>query len=187
MRELFILSMKVRLLIPMVAVGVLALLSLGVVAAGAKALSTVTLSLRSPGAEHTDKYIPGLNTEEKAPDYGIEVRVGQAWETIGVRQNQFLGEESLRFEVQSSIPIRAIQEIRVIDDDPIEDDVLERLDFHSGKIVGQGFVITSSTRFDLASGLELFWTSTVGKAVLLGLAVGIALVIFRTVMILGPF
>jgi hypothetical protein len=169
--------MKKREKVILLGIGLLVLGSAGMVLFGSVSLESVRISFVGKGKEHGDKFIPGVNSEEKAPDYGVDVRVGDGWTTVGVKNNHFLGGDEIVFAPSEHIPAKAIREIRLYDDDPVEDDILERMDFRKGIMKGKNYEIEARTGFSVSAGWAFYFLSPVGKAILLGITIGVALVV----------
>lgn len=150
---------------------------LGVVLYGASGLKAVEVSYTGDGREHSDKYIPGMNSEERPPDYGLKVRTRSGWLLLGVHENQFIGDGTLVFEASEGIPIRHIREMQLYDDDPVEDDILERIPFAVGESVGTKYTFNALAGWSMDAGFAFLWETAFGKAILLGIGIGVAFII----------
>ncbi|MCI5211300.1 MAG: hypothetical protein D3910_21520, partial [Candidatus Electrothrix sp. ATG2] len=132
---------------------------------GSEAIETMTVSYIGEGKEHSDKYIPGINREERAPDYGIRVRTHNGWKTIGVKQNTFIGDKNITFHPSGIFPVRLVYEIEIFDQDKIENDILDRVPFSQGIINGQNYRFATTTTKSLEAGLVYFGETRLGKGI----------------------
>jgi hypothetical protein len=156
---------------------VFSITSLIIIIYGARALDSIDVSFTGTGKEHADKYVPGVNKNEKAPDYALSVITQEGIEVIGVKANQFIGSGVSTFLSLKNIPIHHITEIQFEDDDPLENDLLERVAFKQGEIQGKEYRFTVKTQWSLIAGLTFFWSTALGKAILLGITVGVVVIV----------
>jgi hypothetical protein len=153
-----------------VLLGLLAIF-VGSVFYGGKSLKSIQLSFIGEGKEHQDKYIPGVNSAEKAPDYGIEVRFDDDWKLVGLMNNTFISSNTVTFTPNKQIPVRLIEEIRLFDDDPVENDILEVLTVKEGQVRGDNYSFEFEYGYSLMTGIEYFWHTAIGKALLVGITI----------------
>jgi hypothetical protein len=83
---------------------------------------------------------------------------------------------TLTFTAPRDIPTRNIYEIQLYDDDPIENDILERISFSKGESKGSKYSFYVVTGWSLSAGLAFFWATAIGKAILLGITIGVAVI-----------
>ena len=144
---------------------------------GATSARSFILEYVGEGKEHTDKYLPGINSNEKAPDYGIIITGDGVQRLIGVRNNSYLKDGQMVFSLPEPVPARAIGEVIVFDNDLVENDVLERMTFQPGTMTGKNYQVKAATEFSLMGGLQFFWMTAVGKAILAGISIGFIVLI----------
>lgn len=151
--------------------------SIGAILFGSSALQAVDVSFVGTGKEHSDKFIPGVNQNERAPDYGLKIHTIDGWNVVGVVSNKFMNSDTLSFNASEGIPIKHIDEILFYDDDPVEDDILERIPFSIGESVGSKYKFNVISTRSLPAGLAFFWATALGKSILLGITMGVAALI----------
>jgi hypothetical protein len=150
--------------------GLLAIFT-GSVIYGGKSLKSIQLRFTGEGKEHQDKYVPGLNSEEKAPDYGIEVRFDDEWKLIALMNNTFISSNTVTFTPNRQIPVRLVEEIRLFDNDPVENDILEVLMVNEGQLRGDNYSFEVEYGYSIMTGIEYFWHTAIGKALLVGVTI----------------
>ncbi|GEM_PF-5569552 len=160
--------------------GVLFLIFVVTVLVEGRHVKSIEVRYTGEGKEHQDKYLPGINSEEKPPDYGLEIRVKQEWRLVGVKPNRFLGEGSAMYVPPSVIPMLFAEELRWFDQDKLEHDILEILPLEKGLLQGTAYSFDVKTGFSLAAGMEVFWDTPVGKAILMGITICIILLVFQS-------
>ena len=142
---------------------------------GGKSLKSVRVVYSGEGKEHQDKFVPGINSDEKAPDYGLEIRFDNDWKLIGLFSNTFISTNSIVFTPNKQLPVRLIEELRLFDDDPLENDILEVQTIHEGRIQGDNYAFDVEYGYSLMTGLEYFWHTAIGKALLTGITICVIL------------
>ena len=147
----------------------------GAVIFGGRSLKSITVTYIGEGKEHQDKFVPGINSDERPPDYGLEVRFDNEWRLLGLFSNTFIASNPLSFMPNKQIPVRLAEEIRLFDDDPLENDILEVHTLKEGKIQGDRYSFEVEFGYSLLAGLEYFWHTAVGKAILAGITVCVIL------------
>ncbi len=155
----------------------LALFYAGAVFYGSESLASVTFQFVGKGREHQDKYILGINSAEKAPDYILEVRVEDKWEVIGSKNNTFSGPKAITFSPQKRYPVRLIEEIRLMDMDTVENDFLLTAMFEKGTFQVGDYEFDITTRPSLMGGMSYFWHTSIGKALLAGITLCVIILI----------
>ena len=142
---------------------------------GGKSLKSITVTYTGAGKEHQDKYVPGVNSDEKAPDYGLDVRFDDEWKLLGLFSNTFISSNSISFTPHKQLPVRLIEEIRLFDDDPLENDILEVHTIKEGTIQGDNYSFEVEYGYSLLTGIQYFWHTAIGKAVLVGITICVVL------------
>lgn len=145
---------------------------------GSRSLKSIHVSYIGDGNEHHDKYIPGVNSEEKAPDYGVEVRFDGEWKLVSLKNNTFISSSTVSFVPNTQIPVRLVEEFRLFDDDPMEDDVLEVHTIKEGYIEGNNYSFNVEYGYSLMAGIEYFWHTHIGKSLLIGITICVVLLFF---------
>jgi hypothetical protein len=145
------------------------------VISGGECLKSIQVSYTGSGKEHQDKYVFGVNSDEKPPDYGLEVRFDDEWMLIGLYSNTFMGTNALSFTPNKRIPVRLLEQIRLYDADPLENDVLEVHTIKPGQIQGENYAFEVAYGYSLLAGVAYYWHTAIGKAILLGITVCVVL------------
>lgn len=149
---------------------------------GGKSLKSIRVTYTGEGKEHQDKFVPGINSEEKAPDYGLEARFDDKWKLIGLLSNTFISTNSIVFTPNKQIPVRLVEEIRLFDNDPMENDILEVHTIKEGQIQGDNYTFEVEYGYSLLTGIEYFWHTAIGKALLIGISICVVLVLLSVGM-----
>ena len=143
---------------------------------GSQSLTSIEVRFSGNQKEHRDKYIPMMNPEEMAPDYMLQVKLNESWKTVGSYSNQSIGTSVMKFTINEAIPTRLIGGIRLLDDDLMEDDVLEVVEFSEGTIKGKNYSFNVIFGYTLFAGLTFFWMTYVGKAILVGISIVVVMI-----------
>ena len=158
-------------------VAVLAIFFFVGVAINRTAMTAVKVQLK-PGAEEPgDHHVLGVGAKDKLPDYEVRFRTGDEWRTIGVRRNTSAA-GGLEFPLKEPWPLRKVEELQLVETDHLENDILEQFPVNEGKIVGKAFEFEIAHAESWNAGAQWFWDSMIGKAILLGITLGIAAIIF---------
>jgi hypothetical protein len=150
--------------------------------ANADAITQVRLRLLAGSEEPRDHQLPGFGDDDLLPDYMLRVYTGDRWRQIGTRPNTS-AKDWLTFPVTDPMPLRHAFEFQLIEDDKLEDDVLEVVPIIGNRLKGKNFEYEVSTEGSLKSGMEWFFETSVGKAISLGITIGIVVLILAVV---GP-
>jgi hypothetical protein len=166
--------------------GILALVLLAAFGIGcmlnAESISTIEVRLKPGVQEPGDHHLLGIGNEDKLPDYSLSVRTRRGWELIGTRLNTS-AVDGLTFPVKNGTSLRSAAELRLVEDDKVENDVLELLPVSGTKLSGKEFDFSLTTERRFESGMEWFFDTPPGKAI----SLGITLAVFVFIMaIIGP-
>lgn len=143
-----------------------------------KELSSVTVSLLPGGVEHKDKTLLGMGKNDQAADYQLQLRSKKdGWIDLGTFANTPIG-DGLTYTPSDSIPMRTIQEVRLLDHDKLESDVLDQGPLDRGEYQGVNYKIQVLSSFSLEAGFHWFFATPVGLAILAGIGIAVFLVVF---------
>lgn len=143
-----------------------------------KELSSVSVSLLPSGVEHKDKTLLGVGKDDEAADYQLKLRSRtEGWIDLGTFVNTPIG-DGLTFTPSESIPLRTIQEVRLLDQDKVESDVLDQGPLVKGTYQGVNYKFDALSTFSLEAGFHWFFATPVGIAILVGLGAAVFLVVF---------
>jgi len=157
-------------------VGVLALVFLVLSAINSEGIDSVTVTFVGPGDEVRDNVVLGIGKEDERPDYRLDIVHGQGRHRCGTVLNRSAA-EGITFTVADDISISRVQELVLVEDDKLQDDTVARVQ-PSGETISAGgyrFDVTTSRSFKV--GLDWFFSTEVGKAISLGITIGIVVVI----------
>lgn len=167
-----------------VALGMLAIVVFSVV--NASVVTGVTVSFvgdASRSDEPTDMTLNPLS-EERLPDYRVDLVVDGETRKLGTMPNRS-AVDGLEFRVAGEYPVRQLQEIVLMEDDPVKNDVLVRVQGQQPFPIESGgykFELEQSRSF--MGGLEYFFATPIGKAVLTGITIAVILLVITFVMAL---
>lgn len=140
------------------------------------AMTSVSVKLKPGVEEPGDHHLLGIGGADKLPDYELRFRDGGEWHTIGLHPNQSAA-EGLEFPLKNPWPLYRIEEIQLIEKDHLEDDVLEQLPVQSSKLSGKSFEFEITESSSWSAGTQWFWDTAIGKAFLLGITLGVAVIV----------
>lgn len=123
-------------------------------------LDAVVVELKEGAEEPRDGGLLGVGGGD--PDYRLEVDLGRKVLECATYADRPIG-EGLRFEVPGTPSVEAVLALRLIEDDPARDDVLETVPVTDDVVEGVAF------RFRLERG----WSAGAGVTWFLGTAVGV--------------
>lgn len=159
-----------------VGVSLLAIFFLIGVAMNRNAMTSVSVNLK-PGAEEPgDHHLLGIGDSDKLPDYELRFRDGEDWHTIGLQPNQSAA-EGLEFPLKNPWPLYRVEEIKLIENDHLENDVLEQLPVQTSKLSGKSFDFEIIESSSWTAGSQWCWDTAIGKAFLLGITIGVAAIV----------
>ncbi|MEX0321936.1 MAG: hypothetical protein AB3N63_07230 [Puniceicoccaceae bacterium] len=119
-------------------------------------ISSVTISLNDYSIEHRDATFGELGKADEAPDYRLMYLSKKGWQELGSFANTWIG-SGLEFKPEQAIRRKDIIELRLVDADTGEDDLLEHFAFDKKILKGRNYTITASTRVDWKSGFSWFY------------------------------
>jgi hypothetical protein len=148
----------------------------------ADAINQIEVRLKPGVEEPGDHHLLGVGDADKLPDYSLSIRTKDGWEPVGTRLNTSAA-QGLTFPVTNGIPFRGIAELRLVEDDKFENDVLEQVPADGTKISGKQFDFALATERRFEAGMEWFFSTPPGKAISLGITLAVFAFIMAT---LGP-
>jgi hypothetical protein len=145
------------------------------------ALTAVVVQLRPGVEEPGDHHLLGVGAKDKLPDYELSFRTRQdGWQTLGEHRNTS-AKDGLEFRLSEPYPLRKVEELRLVEDDHLENDVLEQLAVTGNNLVGKAFDLKIQTTESWAAGAQWFWDSPIGKAILAGISIAVVILILAQV------
>ena len=159
-----------------VAVAVLAVLSLIGIAMNRNAMTAVVVQLNPGIEEPSDHHLLGIGEKDKLPDYELRFRDGEDWHTVGLHPNQS-AVDPIEFPLKTPWPLRRVDEIQLLENDHLENDLLEQLPVQSSKFSGKAFDFEIVESTSWGAGTAWFWETAIGKAFLLGITLGVAVIV----------
>jgi hypothetical protein len=169
--------MKLKNKICLTILAIFSILCFSIILYGSTSLKSIDVTFSGSKNEHTDKYIPGINKNEKAPDYALSVITMESTELIGIKKNKYIGSGVMTFLSLKEIPVKLIKEIKLEDDDPVKNDVLERVVFSQNTINGMNYKFFVKTKWSFNAGIVYFWATPLGNAILFGIILGVLVVV----------
>lgn len=115
-------------------------------------------------------------SEERLPDYRVDLVARGDRHALGVQPNTSAA-DGITFHVARPVPRRALQEIVLIEDDPLSNDVLARVQGQADELAANGYRFTLSVGRSLDGGLIWFFDTPIGKAILWGIGVAVLIVV----------
>ncbi|MDF3129972.1 hypothetical protein P0Y35_12260 [Kiritimatiellaeota bacterium B1221] len=113
----------------------------------------------------------------KAPDYLLEIRVKNEWKSLGSKSNTFSAPAAITFSPQKRFPVRSIEEVRLMDQDSVENDFLLSMGYQKGTYRVGDYAFTLETGPSLMAGITYFWQTAIGKALLAGITLCVVILI----------
>jgi hypothetical protein len=149
---------------------VLILLFLGGVLLHAETLRAVEVTLIEGAQEPGDGALLG----KSAPDYRLEVRAQGRWIECATFKDTPIG-EGLRFELPGTVPRGAVTDLRLVEDDAANDDLLEELPVEGDAVSGKAFHFELENGWAIGAGFEWFLGTPAG--IVLALGAGLAILV----------
>jgi hypothetical protein len=143
-------------------------------------LTAVRVQLKPGVDEPGDHHLLGVGGKDKLPDYELEVRGGDRWVSLGGRRNTS-AKDGLEFSVKEPLPLRKVEELRLVEQDHMENDVLDRLPVNGEKLAGKAFDFEIKSAESWSVGAQWFWDSAIGKAILAGITIAVVITILANV------
>ncbi len=142
----------------------------------ATAIVSIKVILKKDAIEPKDHSIFGIGRSKKAPDYKLLIRKGKRWFDCGTLLNTS-AKQGIIFPVKPYIPVRQAVELRLIEDDKIKNDELERLPIKANILQGHRYTFEIKTKKSLNAGLQWFFSTPIGKAASFGISLSIVIII----------
>ncbi|MEK7485886.1 MAG: hypothetical protein AABZ60_16310 [Planctomycetota bacterium] len=134
-----------------------------------KILSEIRIKIKPEVKEKSDMT---LNQEEKLLDYKLKVISQGKGYLLGTKINTS-AQEWLIFPVKELIPWNKAQEIHIIEEDPIKNDLLDKIQITGENSSGTSYDCQIFTTRSFDGGLIWFFNTPIGKAIFLGIMIGI--------------
>ncbi len=145
-------------------------------ALNAKVISSVRIKLNPGVEEHLDHHLFGFGKEKELPDYRVSIRDRSGWRDLGTKLNTS-ARDWLEYPVKGNLRFQSAMEIRVVEDDAIEDDVLDQVQIAGESVRGGSFEYRIGTAYRFEAGLKWFFDTAVGKAICLGITIAVVLLV----------
>ena len=158
--------MKLRTILRSVALAAIVVLDLGVWR-NSDVVDSVSVK-PLPSAEPVSDILGG------APDYRLDLQAGGKWAKLATFRDREMG-EGLTWDVQDDVPFKLLSSVRLMEDDPAGDDLLEEQPTSGREFSGANYSYTISTRQSLSAGLLWFAKTPIGIAVLAAFVLGLGL------------
>ena len=141
-------------------------------------VTAVAIRVKDGVKEHTDHTVLGFGAEHHLPDYRVKLHVSRRFLAIdlGTKLNTS-ATNWLTYPVNDVVPIRRLQEVIIIEDDKVENDVLDRIQGSDLEMTGKDFQCRLTTARSFDAGMSWFFDTPVGKAVAVGIVLGVILLI----------
>jgi hypothetical protein len=161
-------------IILLVSIALLAALFLSLAWRNSVALTSVSIRVKDGVKEHMDHTLLGLGAEHRLPDYKVQLRINHRMfpANLGTKLNTS-ATNWLHYAVNDLVPLRTVQEVVIVEEDKMENDVLERIQVTDREIEGADFRVRLATTRSFEIGMNWFFKTPMGKAVSIGIAVGI--------------
>lgn len=104
------------------------------------------------------------------PDYRLDVKGDGEWIELGVFENHPIG-AGLEWRVPGAFPMQSLQELRLVEVDLANDDVLESLPANGSEFEGLKYSYVLAERRDLKIALRWFFDTPVGAITALGIVI----------------
>ena len=145
-------------------------------------IDSVRVVLKQGAREARDVSFAMIGKDEAAPDYNLDIRLGKKWMDCGTYANTCIG-EGLEYKIQGLAPTYLARDIRWVEKDKLESDLLEQMPISSDHLVGNSYEFHIARAFDLEAGFSWFFDTLLGKIV--SAAIGMALFVSLSVAILA--
>ena len=144
------------------------------------ALTAVSIRVKEGVQEHTDHSIGVIGSEHRLPDYKVKIRIARRLLAVdlGTRLNTS-ATNWINFPINDLVPLRKLQEVIIVEDDRAEDDVLARIQGTGTDWSGSEFACRLSTFRSFETGMDWFFDTALGKAIVTAIVLAIILVIAR--------
>lgn len=141
----------------------------------AKQVASVAVSPLEGTAEVSD----GLGGK---PDLRVELREGYLWRKLDEFNDTPMG-DGLVWTVDRSIRRSELTSIRLVEDDPADDDVIETVDVDGGSFDGEQYYYEVESSFDVVGGLKSYATGSPGLLVAIVAFIALILSLFSPLFI----
>ncbi len=139
-------------------------------------VDSITVTFVGPGDEVRDQVILGIGKEEADPDYRLDVvYTGGKYKCGTVLNRSAAG--GITFAVAEDIGVSQIQELVLIEDDKLRNDTIARVQWSAKTVSADGYRFEVATSRNFKVGLNWLFSTALGKAISLGITLGVALVI----------
>ncbi len=158
--------------------GILLSLFVLLIIAKGEALTQVHIKIQEGQDERMDKGIPFITAEEdKLPDYKLLYLVDDRWHTIGTIRNTS-AQDWLRYTIADPPNLSLVKRVRVVEEDVALDDVLDEVAVADGGVSGTMFAFEFKSTRSFGSGMQWFFATPVGLAILSGVCLAVLVMIF---------
>jgi hypothetical protein len=124
-----------------------------------------------------------LGSDEARPDYRVDLIARDNRYKLGVQLN-VSAREGVTFAVADQIPRRALQEIILLDEDPVRSNVIARVQGQGEILAANGYHFDLTVERSFDGGMIWFFETPIGLAILWGIGVAILLIVLS---LFAPF
>lgn len=140
-------------------------------------LKAVEIRLLPDQADYNDRRIPLLTKgADYLPDYQLQYQLGDHWNNIGTIPNKS-AKDWLTYDLAVEPCRSLVQRVRVVEDDPLEDDLLDEVALLPSTAQGTMFEFRFHSGYSFKAGLDWFFDTPIGKAIAVGISIAIALLV----------
>ena len=139
--------------------------------------TAITIKINDGVEEKFDRKIPfSKNGINHLPDYKVEYFYQKKWHDGGTIKNQS-AKDGLKFKLPKQPAYELIERVKIKEADVGLDKELENIVIDSPKLNGPMFSYQLHNEFNIGSGVDWFFSTIVGKAILLGLTIAIIIIV----------
>lgn len=141
-------------------------------------LQSVSICIKEGVKENFEPPALGFNAPHQLPDYRVKLKLSGKFLAVDLGTKLDTSATNwLEYPVSDVVPVRRLQEVIVIEEDKLASDILERVQGSGPEMEGANFKYRLATARSFEVGLNWFFSTTLGKAIAIGIVIGLVLLI----------
>ena len=136
-----------------------------------EAITSITITLKTQATEPQDSTYLGLGKNNVLPDYKLLVRAHTTWYDLGVKHNTS-AKEPIKFTIEKSIPWASVKALRLLESDRFSETQIEQVMIFDKTPASSQYRYQIETGFRFNAGLRWLFSTSIGKGLIIIVAVG---------------
>ena len=167
---------KQRFKVSSIIASILVLIAAVLILSNSTSIVSIKITTNDGVQEKVDRKIPFLKSKSHLPDYRMLYKVNGSWKDAGTIKNSS-AKDGLTFKIPKQATFELLEKIKIVDADIGPDQILEEVVVDNTKLTGSLFRYELASSFSLGAGGEWYFSTVIGKAILLGITIAVALLI----------